>query len=439
MSNYVYMGATPFALSIPTSAFKPGGFSRVLPLQNLAKMRFTASDFTKSEQVQGHAYLTQQWVEQAFAARRAGVQIKTPVAVKLPNGKVSVPVGSLWSDWNQEGAKALRPVAGAIRSFTLLPVALREKLLTRPLDALLDLFNPLFARLAAPCRRTMQQHLRGGRRVEWFGKYLDIRIDQPAIDNKLDASTKNLLRKLRTIQAFIICFIKKPLEFAGECLKEGIDIVSDVAGAVGGAVGGAVESIGNAAKAVGEAVGDVAKRAAEEASKAVAGVASFFGSLTGLSGLGDGGLGDGGLISGPAAGGAAAGTTTICGVVIENSLILGVIGAIVAAATTLGVVAIQTSSQERLANAAFDKDQPVSITSKAPDGTTSTFTSGQPPTQVDPRAAAPEALADDEVGPPGAPRVDAGTLRAESASSGGFPVVPVALAAGVALLLLSRR
>lgn len=77
------------------------------------------------------------------------------------------------------------------------------------------------------------------------------------------------------MQAFIVCFLKKPLEFAGECLKEGIDIVGHVAGAVGQAVGGAVEAVGKAAKAV----GDVVKKAADEAAKAAAGVASFLETL----------------------------------------------------------------------------------------------------------------------------------------------------------------
>ena len=425
MSNYVYMGATPLALSIPTSAFKPGGFSRALPLQNLGKMRFTASDFTKAELVQGRGYLSQQWIAQNQIVRNMRLQFAKPTVTKKPDGKVSVPVTSFMSDWNRQASRAIQPVAAAIRALDVMPRDLREKMIARPLDALLDIFDPIFDRVAAPCRRTMQRHLNGGRRVEWFGQYIDIRIEQPLIDNSVDVSTKSFLKKIRTMQAFIVCFLKKPLEFAGECLKEGIDIVGDVAGAVGQAVGNAAETIGKATKAV----SDAAKKAADEAAKAVAGVASFFGNAFGLSG----GLGE------PASAISAAiasAITAIAGVITEN-VILAIIGAIGAAiATAIGAaayVAVNARQQDTL-DKAIEKGVPAESTTVAPDGSTAT-------TRVGDREPLPESLADNEVGPPGAPPVDADTRRAESASSssGGFPVVPVALAAGLALLLLSRR
>lgn len=425
MSNYVYMGATPFAPSIPTSAFKPGGFSRALPLQNLGKMRFTASDFTKAELTQGRGYLSQQWIAQKQLVRDMRLQFAKPTVTKKPDGKVSVPVTSFLSDWNQQASRAIQPVAAAIRALDMMPRDLREKMISRPLDALLDIFNPIFDRVAAPCRRTMQRHLNGGRRVEWFGRYIDIRIEQPLIDNSVDISTKTFLKKIRTMQAFIVCFLKKPLEFAGECLKEGIDIVTDVAGAVGQAVGGAVEAIGKASKAV----SDAAKKAADEAAKAVAGVASFFGNAFGLSG----GLGEPATAISAAI---ASAITVIAGVITENVLI-AIIGAIGAAiATAIGAaayVAVNARQQETL-DKAIEAGVPAESTTVAPDGSTAT-------TRVGDREPLPESLADNEVGPPGAPPVDADTRRAESASSssGGFPVVPVALAAGVALLLLSRR
>jgi hypothetical protein len=443
VSNYVYMGATPAGLSIPVSAFRPGAFSKPIPLQNLGRMRFTAKDFTKAEQTQGRAYLAQQWVVQEQVVRNMRLRFAKPTASKNPDGKVSVPVTTFWSDWNAQTARAIQPVASAIRSLELLPRALREKMVTRPLDALLDIFNPLFDRVAAPCRRTMQQHLRGGRRVEWFGRYIDIRIEQPLIDNAADESTKTLLRKLRTIQAFIVCFLKKPVEFAGECLKEGIDIVGDVAGAVGQAVGNAVEAIGKAAQDAGKAVGDVAKKAADEAGKAVAGVASFFGNAFGLSGLGEAATGISGAV--------AAAITTIAGVITENVIIaiigaiVTVIGAVIGAAAYVAVSFRQQESVEKAIEAGASAEM---ITENA-DGSKSVTRVGQASVQLPPGAAPPEALADDEVGPAGAPPPpDPETLRAESAagaepvepaaSSSSF-VVPVAVAAGVALLLLARR
>lgn len=439
MSHYVYMGATP-NLSIPVAAFRPEAFSRAVPFQNLERMRFTASNFTKSEQTQGRAYLAQQWVTQEQVFRNMRLRFDKPAALKKPNGKVSVPVTTFWSDWNRQTARAVQPVAAAIRSLDLLPRDLREKMVTRPLDALLDIFNPLFDRVAAPCRRTMRQHLRGGRRVEWFGRYIDIRIEQPLIDNAADESTKTLLRKLRTIQAFIVCFLKKPVEFAGECLKEGVDIVGDVAGAVGKAVGSAVETIGRAAQEAGRAAGDVAKKAADEAGKAAAGVASFFGNAFGLSGLGE--------VATAISGAIAAAITTIAGVVTEGVLITIIStigGAILAAIGATAYVAVSFRQQESVEKA-IEAGVSAEMVTENVDGSKSVNRVGQPPAPLTPGAAPPEALADNEIGPAGAPPPpDPETLRAEGVAAGetpassGFPVVPVAIAAGIALLLLARR
>lgn len=391
-----------------------------------ALKRLTAKDFSKKELVDGKLYLAQQWVEQAKVVRDMDLKFKKPVAMKTRDGKASVQLTtSFWSDWNGEAAKAFRPVAPAIRAAKIIPADLRAKLLTRPLDALIDIFNPLFDRVAAPCTRTMNAHLKGGRRVEWFGKYIDIRISQPSIDNKLDASTKNLMRKLRIMQAFIVCFLKKPLEFAGECLKEGVDIVTDVVSSVSDAVGGAVESIAKGAS-------DTAKRASDEAAKAAAGVASFFGGLVGLGGYGLGEAATG--ISGAIA----AAITTIAGVVTENVL-LALIGGILGTITTLGVVAMQTGAQEKATQQAIDKGIPVETVVESPDGTKTRITAGAPPTTIAPGQAPAEALADDELGPAGAPPPPSkAELQAEGAE-GGFPIVPAALVAGVALFLFLRR
>lgn len=402
-------------------------------------MRLSGRDFSTRQLSEGKQYLAQQWVDQAQALNDLDVRFKVPPATKTASGKASVQLTtSFWTDWNREAARAFRPVSTALRSLEIIPRDLREKLVTRPLDALLDVFDPLFDRVAAPCRRTMNKYLRGGRRVEWFGKYIDIRISQPRIDDKCDVSTKNLLKKLRTIQAFIVCFLKKPLEFAGECIKEGIDIVGDVAGQVGAAVGEAVENIGKAAQAAGKAVGDVVDKAVKEAEKAAAGVASFFGGLVGLSGYSDGGLGEPFTII---AGAVAGAITTIAGVITE-AVILAVIAGIVTIVTALIVVGIQTGAQERMIKDAVAAGGSAEALIQLPDGTVTKISANAAPVIVPSSAQPPEALADDEIGPAGAPPPpDKETLREEGKSEGAeeFPLIPVALAAGVALLLLSRR
>lgn len=393
---------------------------------------------TQNEVMEGNKYLAQQWVEQANAVEKQKLNFAKPTAQKTRDGKVSVPVASFLTDWNREAARAMRPLAPAIRGLDLLPRALRDKMINRPLDALLDLFNPLFGVLATPCKRTMDLHLKGGRRVEWFGKYLDIRISQPAIDDKLDISTRNFVKKLRTIQAFIICFLKKPLEFTGECLKAGIDLATNVAQSVGKAVDSAVMSIGKAAQDAGKAVGDLAAQAADEAGKAAAAAGSFFGNIGKSMGFGSyaqehGGLGDGGAASGPAA----AGTTLIAGVSIENSLILGVLSTITGAVTT--GMAIQADKDVQLAAIKAG----ATYTKTMPDGSTVVFGPGQQPVTLPPGAAPPQALADFERGPPGAPPPpNARILQLEAkkkADDKGFPVLPVALAAGVVAFLLLRK
>jgi hypothetical protein len=268
VNSYVYMGATPPQFS-PRLSFAPKAFSA-------AQLR------------EGHDYMVSQWRQSGVLAAKAGA-FKKPTAVKKADGKVAVPITSFLTDWNKQAAEVLRPVMRALRNVPMPSFIDKRKLENRPIDFILDVFNPVFDRFEAACVRTQRQHVPRGK-VEWFGKTIDIRIDQPG-DERMDASTRGFVRKMRIIQSFILLFFTKPIELAGECLKEGVDLAGDVARDVGKAVDDTLKQAGKTAQA-----------AAQEAQKAVAGAVDWFKSVTGLGayggtyGLGATGVEEGGAV-----------------------------------------------------------------------------------------------------------------------------------------------
>lgn len=256
--------------------------------------------FTSAQLQAGRDYMTSQWRQMGVAAMQAG-DFQKPTATKRADGKVSVPIESFLTDWNRQAARALRPIMRALRNVPMPSFIDKSKLENRPLDFLLDVFDPVFDRFEAACNRTQRRHIPRGK-VQWFGKTIDLRINQPG-DEKMDVSTRGFMRKMRIIQAFILLFFNKPVELAGECLKEGIDIVGDVGKTVGDAVDKTLRDVGK-----------TAQNAAEEAEKAVAGVIDWVKSLAGLGGYG---IGLGEPVT-AASGAAAGGTTAVGGIAVEQ-------------------------------------------------------------------------------------------------------------------------
>lgn len=370
MSNYVYMGATPLNFSIPTTAFKPGAFSA-------------------KQLKEGRSYLTSQWRQSGIASIKQGAVFAQPKAVKKADGKVSVPITNFWSDWNREAAKTLRPVMSVLRNLDLPSFIDKRKLADRPLDFVLDVFDPVLDRFEAACNRTQKKHIPRGV-VKWFGNNIDIRIDQPG-DDRMDASTRNFMKTMRIIQSFILLFFNKPIELAAECLKEGVDLAGDVARDIGKAVDKTVKQVEKSVK-----------KAGEEAEKAAAGVVDWLKGAAKSVGLGE--------LATAGAGAGAAATTAAGGISIEV-----VIASVISSVTTALIAAIPEIITS-VSQAAAEKGLPESDFSREP---------------------SPDELR----------AVDAGAVEkrekddraAVTPSSGGFPVLPVALAAGVALLLLTRR
>lgn len=255
-------------------------------------------------------------------ARGVRTKFQKPTARKIQGGKVKVNTSSFWAGWNREGAKVTSVFKGAIESSGL-PKDVQKKLLERPLDAMLDLADPVEDRLGAAIDRVIASK---GAVQNLFGTPKDVRRVQD-IDKKADVSTQNLLKRLRTLDSFLTLFYTQPAALAFEMGVEGFDLVGDAAKAV-------ADMAEKAGKAVGKAASEVQKNI-EEGVKTVA------------SWVGLGSLGDGGVVSGPAAAGGLAGVAAAIGIPVELlisaivSIIVGVIGAAIT-----GGVAIATSGDQ---------------------------------------------------------------------------------------------
>lgn len=250
---------------------------------------------------------------------------RTPTTAKIVSGnKVKADVTSPWAQWNANGAAMLAPVKNVILNIPVLPKPFLEKIVSRPLDALIDLLDPILNRLEKAEKRVLDKHLNGGRHVEFFGKYYDLRLSQE-IDSYMDASTLNITKTLRVIGNFFVLWWKKPLELIAECFAEGVDLAKDVAKNVGEAVTTTLISTG---KAVSDAV--------EEGVDAAAGVAS---TVMGWLGLGITGVDD------AAAAGGASATATVAAPSV-GQILLSVLGSVVGSVATV-VVAMETTKQEQ--------------------------------------------------------------------------------------------
>ncbi len=246
----------------------------------------------------------------ASTALRA-VTLNAP-KVKIVGGKVQIPVTSFWADWNKQFAKVMVPFVPAINAAPL-TVAQKTLLKTRPLDAVLDLFDPIEDRIGRAVDRVI---LKKGATQNYFGKMRNIKRTQP-IDAKADASTQNLMKTLRTIDAFVVLFFTQPVELAAECLKEGLNIAGDAVSAVKQAGAAAL-------KAGGAALNEVS---------------SWFGI----------GAADGGVVSAP---------TAVAATAAAGAGIDAVITATLAAITTI-LTAAATAAATAAVNAAMTGGDPL--------------------------------------------------------------------------------
>ncbi len=279
------MSNAPFLLDLPSSYVgDAASLAAAKALKERARLAFNAKAKTNAAK--------------ASTALRA-VSLQAP-KVKIVGGKVQIPVTSFWADWNKQFAKVMVPFVPAINTAPL-SVEMKVMLKTRPLDAVLDLFDPIEERIGRAVDRVI---LKKGATQNYFGKLRNIKRTQP-IDAKADASTQNLMKTLRTIDAFVVLFFTQPVELAAECLKEGIDIA-------GHAVASVKQAGAEALKAGGAALNEVS---------------SWFGI----------GAADGGVVSAPAA--VTATATAGAGIDAAITATLAAITTILTAAATAAATA----------------------------------------------------------------------------------------------------
>lgn len=337
-----------------------------------ARFNINTATFSPAKLASGRSFLQQRGQLAADFVKRNG-SVKTTSARVVSGNKIKADITSPWSEWNAAIARLISPVKQQILAIPVLSGPVKRKIVERPLDAVIDIFDPLVDRLARAEQRVLTKHLNGGRSVEFFGSRLDLRLTQE-IDARMDESTKNITRKLRILRNFFVLWWKKPLELVFECLAEGVDLVKDT-----------VESIGKAIEDGLVAVGETAQKAAEEAGEVVSGVvggiASFFGLGT-----------TGGAVEAPAAGTAA----TVFGIPIAQ-FFGGIISVITGAVTAVsGVMMAQEATKK---------------------------------SQMD--AAAAASAASSAEGQAASARAQADIAKAQA-----FPIVPVALAGVAALGML---
>lgn len=212
---------------------------------------------------------------------------------------------------NGVGAQALSPLAPIIKALPGVPVSIKNKIVSRPIDALIDILDPIEAALIRVTKRINKSTGKMTRKV--FFSEVDMRqVDDwaPSVRSKLDGSLKNLLRRLLSLNHFIALFWDEPLLLAAEMYAEGYDIADGMTKSLAKKFGlseqqakGVVALMHSAvpiksthvlqmAKA-GTAAWGAAERAAKDAQKTAQGAASAVANFFGL--------GDGGVVSVPAA------------------------------------------------------------------------------------------------------------------------------------------
>lgn len=143
-----------------------------------------------------------------------------------------------WVDANKNAANALKPAKDIINS---LPISSKDKdkLRTRPLDALIDILDPVEDFFAAAISKTIA---RKGATYEFFGKKIDVRVIRRG--ERLPPDVANITRSLRILNATIVLIWKAPVEFAQELANQGIKVTSQMFSAATAGAQGFLKSIG---------------------------------------------------------------------------------------------------------------------------------------------------------------------------------------------------
>ncbi len=144
----------------------------------------------------------------------------------------------LMSTLNIEAAKMLAPLRGVINALPMTS-AQKNKLIGDPLDFLFDIFDPIEDIYGRAVDKVIAQKGASQRPFWLLGGSVNIRRVLNS-DAKLDPTTRNIVKRLRTMNAFITLMYTQPLEIIGAMLSEGIDIAGAVAKRAGlGSLGAA--------------------------------------------------------------------------------------------------------------------------------------------------------------------------------------------------------
>lgn len=163
-------------------------------------------------------------------SKKAELKRQKMIAMGLPDPGIPLIV-----QINGMVANALRPVAAVIRGLPILSDADKTALLSTPIDWFIDVFDPIEDAVGRAVDRVLLQK---GNVQNYLGiMRVNLQRVQP-IDLKADKSTQNLMKRMRTILAFLVLPMTQPLEFAASLFQEGIHIAGDFFQSLSGYGGG---------------------------------------------------------------------------------------------------------------------------------------------------------------------------------------------------------
>ena len=146
---------------------------------------------------------------------RPGVKLSFPV---IAQGRVqsSIPAKAsstdshgygvplqVWNKWNSDWAKVIAPAAPVVRASHILSASQQDLLLTRPLDFLMQVFDPIENIVAQAVKDYSSRFRVTSARMPFTNRLVDLRRELPG-DEKYDAATLRFVKRLRTIAACMV-------------------------------------------------------------------------------------------------------------------------------------------------------------------------------------------------------------------------------------------